>query len=310
MFWICPFAPGGGADTVSRLVGGELANRFGQRVVVDNKPGGSGVIGTRLIAQAAPDGYTVGLLTDVHCVSLALGQDLGYDADKDFTYISQLIRVPMGMFTSAKNPELRTLPELIDFAKANPGKLTAASIGPATPHHLAVEWLKAIAGIDVVVVNFRAFRRASRPWCRRRGPDVHGHRLGRRRLHRTRPDVSGRHCDTRAPANIPNVPTFIEQGIPDFELVSWYGLVGPAGFPQPLLSRWHSDLVASIEAPDIRRRIEATGAQVAPSSPADYANMGSRGVPTSSSGSLRSQIRTKNKSGCLSLRPIDPMGED
>ena len=155
VFWICPFAPGGGADTVSRLVGGELANRFGQRVVVDNKAGGSGVIGTRLIAQAAPDGYTVGLLTDVHCVSLALGQDLGYDADKDFTYISQLIRVPMGMFTSAKKPELRTLPELITFAKANPGKLTAASIGPATPHHFAVEWLKAIAGIDVVVVNFR-----------------------------------------------------------------------------------------------------------------------------------------------------------
>ena len=72
-------------------------------------------------------------------------------------------------------------------------------------------------------------------------------------------------------ANIPTVPTFIEQGIPDFELVSWYGLVGPAGFPPPILSKWHSDLVASIETPDIRRRIEATGAQVAPSSPADYA---------------------------------------
>ena len=112
-----------------------------------------------------PDGYTVGLLTDVHCVSLALGQDLGYDADKDFTYISQLIRVPMGMFTSAKNPELKTLPSLIAYAKANPGKLTAASIGPSTPHHLAVEWLKAVADIDVVAVNFKGIPQGiSRHW--------------------------------------------------------------------------------------------------------------------------------------------------
>ena len=168
VFWICPFAPGGGADTISRLVGGELANRFGQRVIVDNKAGGSSLIGTRLIASAAPDGYTVGLLTDVHCVNLALGQELGYDADKDFTYISQLIRVPMGMFTSAKKPELRTLPELIAFAKANPGKLTAASIGPATPHHLAVEWLKALAGIDILSSISAASRKASRPWWRAR----------------------------------------------------------------------------------------------------------------------------------------------
>jgi tripartite-type tricarboxylate transporter receptor subunit TctC len=270
--WVCPFAPGGGADTVSRLVGGELSNRFGQRVVVDNKSGASGLIGTRAIASAAPDGYTVGLLTDVHCVNLALGQDLGYDADKDFTYISQLIRVPMGMFTSAKKAPLRTLPELIAYAKANPGALTAASIGPATPHHLAVEWLKAIAGIDVIIVNFRGIPQGIQALVSGDadlmfmgiGAAAEGF-IAQGLMHQVG-------IATRARlATAPNVPTFVEQGIPDLELVSWYGLVGPAGFPPALLSRWHSDLVASLENAEVRRRIEATGAQIAPSSPADYA---------------------------------------
>ena len=272
VFWICPFAPGGGADTVSRLVGGEVSNRFGQRVVVDNKPGGSSLIGTRLVAQAAPDGYTVGLLTDVHCVNLALGQDLGYDADKDFTYISQLISVPMGMFTSAKKPQLRTLPELIAFAKANPGKLTAASIGPATPHHLAMEWLKAIAGIDVLVVNFRGIPQGIQALVAGDadmmfmgiGSAADGF-IAQGQMHQVGTATRARL------AKAPNVPTLIEQGIPDFELISWYGLVGPAGFPAPVLKKWHDDLVAALQSEDVRRRIEATGAQVAPSSPADYA---------------------------------------
>ena len=272
VFWICPFAPGGGADTVSRLVGGELANRIGQRVVVENKVGGSSLIGTRFIAQAAPDGHTVGLLTDVHCVNLALGQDLGYDADKDFTYISQIISVPMGMFTSAKKPELRTLSELIAYAKANPGKLTACSIGPATPHHLAVEWLKAMAGIDVLVVNFRGIPQGIQALVSGEadlmfmgiGSAADGF-IAQGLIHQIA--IATRQ---RLP-NIPNVPTFIEQGIPDFELISWYGLVGPAGFPQSLLKRWHDELVGALQSQDVRRRIEATGAQIAPSSPNDYA---------------------------------------
>jgi tripartite-type tricarboxylate transporter receptor subunit TctC len=272
VFWICPFAPGGGADTISRVVGAELSSRFGQRVIVDNKAGGSGLIGTRLIASAPPDGHTVGLLTDVHCVNLALGQDLGYDADKDFTYISQLIRVPMGMFTSAKKPELKTLAGLIAYAKANPGKLTAASIGPATPHHLAVEWLKAIADIDVLIVNFRGIPQGIQALVSGDadlmvmgvGVAADGY-IAQGLIYQVGVATQERM------ANMPNVPTFIEQGIPDFELVSWYGLVGPAGFPQSVLTRWHSDLVASLESPDVRRRIEATGAGIAPSSPTDYA---------------------------------------
>lgn len=270
--WICPFAPGGGADTVSRLVAGELGNKIGQRIVVENKVGGSSLIGTRLIAQSAPDGHTVGLLTDVHCVNLALGQDLGYDADKDFTYISQLISVPMGMFTSAKKPQLRSLPELIKFAKANPGKLTACSIGPATPHHLAVEWLKAIVGIDVLVVNFRGIPQGIQALVSGEadlmfmgiGSAADGF-IAQGLIHQVAIATPQRLTTAL------NVPTFIEQGIADFELISWYGLVGPAGFPQPLLKRWHDEVVDSLQAPDVRRRIESTGAQIAPSSPADYA---------------------------------------
>lgn len=270
--WICPFAAGGGADTISRVVSAALSEHLRHRVIVDNRPGASGLIGTRAIASAAPDGYTVGLLTEVHCVSHALGQELGYDADKDFTYISQLIRVPMGMFTSGKRSQLRNLGELITFAKANPGKLTAASIGPGTPHHMAVEWLKKAAGIDVLVVNFRSIPQGIQALLSGdadmmfMGLSVAANDyVAQGSMHQVA--VTTR---TRLPTS-PSVQTMIEQGLADFELVSWYGLVGPSGIPEPVLDLLHSKLIAALNAPETRRRIESTGAQVAPSSPPEFA---------------------------------------
>ena len=274
IFWICPFVAGGGADTVSRLVGAEIGKRFGRQIVIEDKPGASGLIGTRQIAAAAPDGYTVGLLSDIHCVNVARGKELGYDADKGLAYISQLIRVPMGLYTSAKRPNLRTLPELIQTAKANPGRLIAASIGQATTHQLAMEWLKGVAGIDVLVVNFGGIPQSVQALI---SGDADMMFMG----------VSGSADSyiaqgliyqvavatrTRLPS-APNQPTFIEQGIPDFELISWYGLIGPAGIPQPVLNRWHGDLVATLEIPEVRSRIEATGVQVTTSPPTDFAAM-------------------------------------
>jgi tripartite-type tricarboxylate transporter receptor subunit TctC len=274
IFWICPFAAGGGADTISRLVGAEIGNLFGRQVLIENKPGASGLIGTRQIAAAAPDGYTVGLLSDIHCVNLAQGQQLGYDAEKDFTYISQLIRVPMGLYTSGKRPYLRTLPDLIRFAKANPGKLTAASIGPATTHHLAMEWLKAIEGIDVIIVNFGGIPQGVQALLSGdadmmfMGVSVSADAYIAQGL------VYQVGVATRERlASAPNQPTFIEQGIADFELISWYGLIAPAGLPEPVLRRLHSSLTSSLESPRIRRRIEETGVQVASTSPTDFAAM-------------------------------------
>ena len=164
------------------------------------------------------------------------------------------------------------MPGLIAYAKANPGKAHGGIDRPRDPHHLAVEWLKAIAGIDVVVVNFRGIPQGIQALAAGDadlmfmgvGVAADGY------IAQGLVNQVGVASRTRLP-NAPNRPTIIEQGIPDFELISWYGLVGPAGFPKAVHDRWHRDLVATLETPDVRRRIEATGAQVAPSAPADYA---------------------------------------
>lgn len=268
--WVVPFGPGGGADTVSRLIAANVSQALGKEVVVFNKPGGSSTIGTRQIAEAVPDGYTVGLLTDTHPVNVANGQIIPYDALKDFAYITQLIRVPLVLYTNGKRPELKALASLIAYAKKNPGKLTAASIGPTTPHHFAIEWFKALADLDIVVVPFRSIPEALQAI-------VAGHAdmmfmgVGVAEDYANRGIINriGVTSRQRMPAN-PDVKTFVEQGFPSFEMVSWYGLVAPAKTPTPLLKRWHELVTSALNDPKIRAMIEVTGAEPAPSTPEAY----------------------------------------
>src|SRR4029079_9128084 len=153
--WVVPFGAGGGADVVSRIVAAALGEELKTNFIIENKPGASSTIGTRAIATAEPDGYAVGLLTDVHPVNVATGQAVPYEAFQDLAYISQLITVPMVLYGSPQR-SLKTLKEVIEYGKANPGKLTGASIGPATPHHLTMQWLASMAGVKMTIVPYRS----------------------------------------------------------------------------------------------------------------------------------------------------------
>jgi tripartite-type tricarboxylate transporter receptor subunit TctC len=267
--WVVPFGAGGGADVVSRIIAAALGEELKTSFVIENKPGASSTIGTRAIATAEPDGYTVGLLTDVHPVNVATGQAVPYDAFQDLAYISQLITVPMVLYGSPQR-SLKTLKEVIEFGKANPGKLTGASIGPATPHHLTMQWLASMAGVKMTIVPYRSIPQglqalvtgeADLQWVgAAAGEDLIATgkilQLG----------VATRQRLSRAP----DMPTLIEQGYPGFEMISFYGLVAPKKTPQNIIERLHQALVAISGNPAVRQRVETAGATLTINRPAEF----------------------------------------
>ena len=254
---------------MSRIIAAALGEELKTTFVIENKPGASSTIGTRAIATAEPDGYTVGLLTDVHPVNVATGQAVPYDAFQDLAYISQLITVPMVLYGSPQR-SLKTLKDVIEYGKANPGKLTAASIGPATPHHLTMQWLASMAGVRMTIVPYRSIPQglqalvtgeADLQWVgAAAGEDLIATgkilQLG----------VATRQRLSRAP----DMPTLIEQGYPGFEMISFYGLVAPKKTPQNIIEILHQALVTISGNPAVRQRVETAGATLTITRPAEF----------------------------------------
>ncbi len=153
--WIVPYPAGGGTDVVSRAVGAKLSDALHQPIVIDNRPGANTILGTHALAQAPGDGYTIALITDAHSINQASGKPLPYDSERDFLPILQLLRVPFMLVVNSELVPMRTLPELIKHAKENPGWLTFGSLGPGSPHEIAMSWFKTMAGLDLLIVPYR-----------------------------------------------------------------------------------------------------------------------------------------------------------
>jgi tripartite-type tricarboxylate transporter receptor subunit TctC len=255
---VVPFVAGGGADVVARLVSAEMAKHLGRSVIIENRPGASAAIGVRTMATSQPDGYTVGLLTDVMTVTAASGSS-PVDMHQDLAYIGQIVSVPLILVASGKAP-FKTIPEFVAYAKANPGKLTAASIGPTSTHHLGLEWLKSLAGIDMLVVPYRgvAFGLtalvADEVQLMFMGSGVADDYVAAGRL-----NYLGVGSKTRM-SKLPNVPS-ISEVFPDFELVSWYGVAAPAKTPDAIVEKWSNAIVQSLADPGTKQKVENTGAE-------------------------------------------------
>ena len=269
-WWVVPYPAGGGADLVSRLIAAEISNNWGEQIIIDNKPGASTQIGMRQIAAAPADGYMIGIMTADIAVTTALGQPTQVNLDQGFDYLLQLIDVPMVLVANGKMP-FRTLPELVAYAKANPGKLTAGSIGPTSIHHIGLEWFKKLAGIDMLVVPYRGV-----------APSLQAVVAGEVQLIFMGVGVGDDHIANgsivplavggkqRTPG-APNVPTFIEQGYPSFDFSSWYGLVAPAKLPAEVKARWDQEIRQVLTNSTMRDRITKTGAEINTRSSADFA---------------------------------------
>jgi len=265
---VVPFGPGGGTDVVARMLAERLAPVLGTTVVVDNRPGGNSVIATRAVAGAAADGHTLLLTTDIHAINAAYAANLPYDTLRDFTPVAQLTTSPL-MLLAHPSAGVRTLPELVAAAKAQPGRLSFGSLGTSSPHYLGFAWFKKMAGIDVIDVPYKGGGQALVDLLGGQvqlslvvaGNGIKHARAGKAvALAVTSP---ARH------ATAPEVPTFAESGWPEFALVNWYALFAPAGTPAPLVARLAAEVGTILRDPAVVDKLAATGLDAAPGTPAE-----------------------------------------
>ena len=273
---IVPSAPGGAPDALMRALGQQLSLQLGVPVVIDNKPGGSYVIGTLDLVKSAPDGYT---LAYGNIVSLATNKSLlpsvPYDIDKDLTLVSNALRLSNLMVVNNELP-VRTVPELIAYAKKNPGKLAYASDGNGTTAHLGVELFKAMAGIHMLHVPYRAATTAV--------TDLIG---GGIQLMMVNTPVSGplaqagkvRAIGISSPQRLPaypDIPTIAESGVAGFEVTAWGGIIGPANLPRDIVNRLNAEIRIALASAAVRERFKTLGAEASPSTPEEFLELSRR----------------------------------
>jgi tripartite-type tricarboxylate transporter receptor subunit TctC len=265
---IVPFPPGGSNDIVGRMVGTQLGERLGQSVVVDNRGGAGGTIGTDAAAKAAPDGYTLLLISVAHAFNPAMYKKLPYDPEKSFAPIGMVAAGPVALMVHPAVPA-QSVKELIALAKANPGKLNYATAGVGSFQHLASELFKLQAGVDMVHIPYKGGGPAMMDTIAGQAQinmasliQVIPHaKSGKLRLLAT----SG----TKRSALFPDTPTVAET-VPGYDATNWWGLVAPAGTPEPIVSKLHSELSVVLSSSATQQRVESEGAEVIRMSPAEF----------------------------------------
>jgi len=270
---LVPFPPGGPADALARIAADEMARSFGQPVVVENRPGAGGNIGMELGAKAPPDGYTLTLApTGNLTVAPHLYAKLPYDPAKDYAPITVIAAVPNILIVNPRVPA-RSLAELIALARAKPGSLNYASPGNGSGPHLAGELLKRMAGIDIVHVPYNGV-----------GPAMTAVLAGDVQLFFAQSSAALQQikagkvialgvASPRRIAAAPDIPTIAEAGLPDFDVVSWYALVAPAGTPPAIVAKVQATVAAALAKSDVRDKLAGLGAEPVGNTPAEFAAM-------------------------------------
>jgi tripartite-type tricarboxylate transporter receptor subunit TctC len=267
------FAPGGAADTLSRIMADGLSKQLGQAVIVEAKPGAGGNIGSEAVAKAEPDGYTLGLVTGGHAISGALYNDLRFQPVDSFEMISTIVYYALVVAVRSDYPA-KTLGELIAIAKSKPDALSFGSVGFGSTHHLAGELLKTSAGIDMVHVPYRGDSQAITALLGGDVPVIVGTSVlvapqiqsgAVRGLAVTSPTRS---------ALLPEVPSVAEAGLKDFDVRTWAGLLAPKGTPPQIVAQLNSATQKSLADPTIKAKLEAAvGGEVRGSTPAEMQNL-------------------------------------
>jgi tripartite-type tricarboxylate transporter receptor subunit TctC len=263
---VVPFPAGGPTDVLSRVVAQKLSERWAVAVVVDNKPGAGGAIGSDFVAKSPPDGYTLVMATSsTHSIGPAL-QKLPYDAEKDFTPIGQAWRAPNVLVVSPKL-DVRDVRGLIALAREKPGQLNFASSGIGTIPHLSAELFKRLAGIDIVHVPYKGTG-LSIPDIARGQVAMLFDSIITAQQHAKAGNVRMLAVSTaqRSPL-LPELPTMAEAGVPGYESTTWFGVLGPAGLPRELAVKVSGDIAAVLQAEDVRQRFAAAGAEPVGSTP-------------------------------------------
>ncbi len=257
---IVPFAPGGGTDITARTIAQKLTERLGQTVVVDNRPGANGTIGVDLAAHAAPDGYTLSMISSSHSVNVSLIKKLPYDLVKDLAPITQATTQPYALVIHPSLP-VKSVKELIALARAKPGAINYGSSGTGGLSHLSGALLASLAKINIVHIPYKGGSPAMIDVISGQIQMLfstilqsHAHlKAGRLRALAVT-------TAKRSPAE-PSLPTMQEAGVPGYEVAGWYGVVAPVKVPQPILTTLNREIVAILQEPDVARKLAGDGSE-------------------------------------------------
>ena len=269
---VSPFPPGGGNDTLCRAVAQKLTDSLKQQVIVENRPGANGIVGTEIAARAAPDGYTIVLIPSAHAVNATLYKKLPYDSVKDFTMISLVGWSPLVL---ASHPSLpaKNVKELIVLAKARPGQLTYGSSGVGASGHLAGAMFDTMTGTKMVHIPYKGMALAVTDIIGGQITLTFGTALS------VVPHVrSGRlralamTGAQRSPA-YPDLPTVAESGVPGYEASLWYGFAGPARIPADIVNRLNSEIARALALPDVRERLASQGVDARTNTPEEFSRL-------------------------------------
>ena len=265
---IVSYAPGGGTDVIARVLARKLNEAWGQAVIVENRPGAGGNIGTEAVAKAAPDGYTLSLVPSSHAIAPLFYAKLPFDVFKDFTFITLVASGPNIVVVNPSVP-VKSIAELVSLAKEKPGELAFASAGVGSSTHLAGEYFNGVAGIKALHVPYKGSSQAE--------ADVISGRVSYMvdSIPSALPKVQAGQVRALATtgkrrfAALPNVPTVLEAGIP-YESTSWWGVIGPANLPSTIVDKVGAEITRIMRQDDVKEFIAGQGAEPTTSTPQEF----------------------------------------
>ena len=270
---IVAFPPGGSTDIIARLVGQKLSERLGQQVIIDNRGGAGGMIGTEIAARSNADGYTLTMgTTSTHVIAPAAYPNVKYDPIKDFVPMTLVASTPYLLVLNPSVPA-KSLKEFVALMKAQPGKLNYASAGAGSTTHLAMEMLKIVSATDIVHVPYNGNGPAGTAVLGGQVQALFGSMpavLPQAKAGKVRPIAVG--TAKRSPA-LPDVPTVAEQGFPGFEVSLWLGFFAPKGTPAAITTRLYNELQAIAKSPEMKEQFERNGADPAWTTPAELTKL-------------------------------------
>ncbi len=268
---VVPFPPGGPADVLARTLGTKLAEALGQAIVIENRGGAGAAIGTKAVADAAPDGYTILLGTvSSHAINPILNAKIGYNPVRDFAAVGPVAATPFALVT---HPTLAAanVRELIALAKSKPGVLAAGSAGNGTSNHLALELFKTLAAIDIIHIPYKGSAPALADVLSGQVPLMFDLVTTSTPLIRAGTLKALAVTSRTRLGSLPNVPTMIEAGVAGFDVSAWFGLFAPAATPAAVVARLNSDLATVLQQADTKERLATLGADPMAGSPEQFA---------------------------------------
>src|SRR5262245_16505122 len=267
---IVPQSPGASTDLTARLIAQKLNETYKVPVVVDNRPGSSGIAGTEIVARAVPDGYTLMVVASSFSINPALQPKLPYDAVKDFTAISQLSKFP-NMLAAHPSVPVKTLKDVIALAKAKPGQLNYASAGSGTGTHMSAELLKQMTGIDIVHIPYKGGGPAMVATMGGQTQLIIGTSVGLLPHVRTGKLKAIALTSAKRSAAAPEIPTFAESGVPGYEHEPWNGMFAPAKMPKAVVAKLNAGVGRLLHSPEVKKVFEHEGADTVGNSSEQFA---------------------------------------